>query len=104
MGMASTIDQISSAALSRREAITRAARQRIVQVPDRPIRSRQVGYIVIDRVLTRPEQTSGFAAYARQAEQYTRWKEAAGSHPVRRVELASNTLPAAKGTHLDLRL
>lgn len=109
--MASTIDQISSLAHpSWREAVTRVARSRTNLVPDTQLRARQVGLVVLDRSLVQMAQSTGFAAYTRQVDQYKRWQEAAAARPVRtvppgagRAQWVAREKPAT-GILLDLRL
>lgn len=109
--MAGTIDQISSLAHpSWREAVSRAARVRTHVVPDTQLRTRQAGLVVLDRSLIQLQQATGFAAYTRQVEQYSLWKEAAEARPVRTISpapaqaaRAARERPA-KGALLDLRL
>ncbi|MDF2629057.1 MAG: hypothetical protein K0R39_2888 [Symbiobacteriaceae bacterium] len=113
--MASTIDQISSLAHpSWREAVTRTARSRTNVVPDSQLRTRQVGLVVLDRSLIQMAQATGAAAYARQAQQYSLWKEAAAARPVRAIAPGAGAVAGwaapgsrsapAKGALLDLRL
>jgi hypothetical protein len=111
MTMAGTIDQLSSLAHpSWREAVTRAARVRTNVVPDTQIRSRQAGLVVLDRSLVQMAQATGLAAYTRQVQQYTLWKEAAQARPVRMVGAAPTSAGwaakerPAKGALLDLQL
>ncbi|HWI65993.1 MAG TPA: hypothetical protein VNT75_29545 [Symbiobacteriaceae bacterium] len=104
--MATTIDTISSLAHSSwRDAATRAARSRVSRIPDTALRSRQVGYAVMDMGLTRTWRESGIAAYSRQQEFYDHWKEAASSRPVRSVPVPGpDRAPAQRGALLDVKL
>ncbi|HYF80092.1 MAG TPA: hypothetical protein VD973_23520 [Symbiobacteriaceae bacterium] len=109
--MAGTIDQLSSLAHpSWREAVTRAARVRTNLVPDTQLRTRQAGLVILDRSPVQMAQATGFAAYTRQVQQYTLWKEAAQARPVRTVSAAPSAAGwaarerQAKGALIDLRL
>jgi len=104
-GLATTIDAVSSVAgLSRREAVARTVRQRVLLVPDTPLRSRQVGLTVMNQALAGSGLRTGLAAYLRQQEQVSRWKEAADSRPVREVTVTGVPEDRGIGSHLDLRL
>lgn len=103
--MAATIDMISALAHpSWREAVTRAARERVSRIPDTTLRATQVGYAALSMALPRTRET-GIAAYARQREQYNLWKETSTYRPVRVTPptIAANR-PPATGAVLDLKL
>ena len=103
--MATTVDPVGTLATpSRREALARAARHRILLVPDAPLRSRQIGLTVLNQALASSPQTTGLTAYAREKEQFTRWKEAADSRPGHEVTVTGVPREKGIGTHLDLRL